>query len=150
MTARRAPEPPKISKFSFAKGAILGGSHQRTSHWGVCQLREGQRDEHPTMACERHQFVGSKCSAVCGLGLVSNLTAKIFQLERLSLFQVPQINDKRGKEGRKGAFLRMCGSQVFDHLGLTDAHKLGTITSLLPPLHQVNPPTKGVTMGKEV
>ena len=88
------------------------------------------------------QCVGSKCSAMRGLGLVLNLTTKIFQLERSLLFWVPQINDKRGKEEQKGAFLRIFASasssvrtrtffhksQVLDIWELAVTLELGTIT----------------------
>ena len=37
-----------------------------------------------------------------GSGTCANLTAKIFQSERPSLFYVPQINERRHKEARKG------------------------------------------------
>ena len=48
--------------------------------------------------------VGSKCSAVCFSGLLMNLTAKIFQLERSSsLFLGSQISNRQG--GAKGSFL---------------------------------------------
>ena len=50
-------------------------------------------------------FVSSKCSAMHGSGLAMKLTAKVFQLERLLLFLVLQINNKRDKEVKKGAFL---------------------------------------------
>ena len=51
--------------------------------------------------------VSSECSAVCSSELALNLTAKIFQLERPLLFWVLQINNKRGKEERKGASLQI-------------------------------------------
>ena len=77
-----------------------------------------------------------------GTGLVTNLTAKIFPLERSSPLQVLQINDKRGKEGRKETFLWIFAwasnlvrtrtffheSQVLDTSGLAVAHELGTIS----------------------
>ena len=51
-------------------------------------------------------------SAVCGLGLVSNHTSKIFKSERLLLFWVPQINDKkvRGEELSCGSMHWHCVS----------------------------------------
>ena len=42
--------------------------------------------------------VSSKHSAVHGLGVASNLTAKVFQLERPSWFWVLQINDKKARK----------------------------------------------------
>ena len=83
-------------------------------------------------------IVGSKCSAVHGSGLGSNLTAKIFLSEMLSLFWVPQINGKKGEEGRKEAFSWIQAlvlsfirtqtffhnSQVLDDLGLVGDHAL--------------------------
>ena len=79
-----------------------------------------------------------------------NLTAKSFQSERPLQFFVLQINDKRGKEGRKEAFSRIfalasssAGTQTFFH-----ESRVLDASGLAVPLNRA--PTVNISLGSEL